>query len=76
MEDRPERLLYDIPEASAMLGYLGRTSVFALMKDGSLERVKIGSRTFVTAESLRNYVVSLARAGAERVGSVLGTKSD
>ncbi|AWT55801.1 helix-turn-helix domain-containing protein [Mycolicibacterium smegmatis] len=53
----PVNRLVSIPEAKEKwLGGLGRTSVFALIKQGHLTRVKIGRRTFVTSKSLEAYL--------------------
>jgi hypothetical protein len=40
---------------------VGRTKVYALIASGKLKTIKIGSRTFITHES----VVELAKEGAE-----------
>lgn len=56
----PKRRLYSIPEAQEQLGGIGRTTLYLLAKDGQLQLVKIGARTFVTHESLDQYVQTLA----------------
>jgi excisionase family DNA binding protein len=58
------RLLYPVREAAAQLG-IQRTSLYALLKGGELERVKIGRRTLVTAGSLVEYVDRLREAAAD-----------
>ncbi|MGC8535820.1 MAG: helix-turn-helix domain-containing protein [Rhizomicrobium sp.] len=35
---------------------LGRTSIYALIREGRLETIKLGRRTLVKAESLRRLV--------------------
>ena len=57
------RLLYPVSEAAEQLG-IQRTSLYELLKGGQLERVKIGRRTLITAESLTAYVDRLRVAAA------------
>ncbi len=52
------RLLIPIEDSAAVLG-VGRTTTYALMKAGELTTVKIGRRSLITAESLREYVQRL-----------------
>lgn len=54
------RRLYPIPEAAQQLGGIGRTTVYELAKRGHIRLVKIGSRSFVTHESLENYLLQLS----------------
>lgn len=42
------RLTFRIDEVATMLG-ISRTTVFKLMADGELPRVKVGSRTLIRA---------------------------
>lgn len=46
-----EKLAYTIDEASQATG-LGHTTIYAMMKDGRLRRVKIGTRTLIPRASL------------------------
>jgi len=55
-----EPLLYRAVEAKAALG-VGNTRFYELIAAGALDARKMGSRTMVTAESLRRYVGSLPR---------------
>ncbi len=56
--------LYSVPDAMRLLGGLGRTSFYALVKSGQLRLVKVGGRSFVTATELRRFVQRLeAEAG-------------
>ena len=53
----PDNHLVPVQEVSEKwLGGLGRTSVYRLMKQGHLTRVKIGQRSFVTSKSLEAYL--------------------
>lgn len=45
------QLVYSINEAARALG-VGRTSIYALIKQGRLETVKLGSRTLVKTSSI------------------------
>jgi hypothetical protein len=56
------RALYPVPEVKQILGGIGQTTLYELMKT-DLERVHIGRRTFITAESLAAYINRL-REGA------------
>jgi len=50
-----EILATTVNEAAKALS-LGRTSIYALIKEGRLETVKLGRRTLVKADSLRRLV--------------------
>ncbi len=45
-------LAVSIKDAAKALG-VGRTTIYAMMKDGRLETFKIGRRTLVRTESIR-----------------------
>lgn len=49
-------LLVDTDTARAMLGNIGKTKLFELLRDGKLERVKLGGKTLITMKSIRNLV--------------------
>ena len=51
----PETISYTIEGAMRATG-LGRTKIYALIGDGSLSKVKIGSRTLIPAASLRALI--------------------
>lgn len=57
------RVLYSVEEAASVLS-VGRTPLYALIDSGELERVKIGRRSLVPADSIAAYVERL-RAGDE-----------
>ena len=48
-------LLLSINEAAKTLS-LGRTSVYALIKQGKLETIKLGRRTAVKVDSIRRLI--------------------
>jgi len=49
-----EPLLVDTRTACEMLG-IRRTLLFACLRDGKLERRKIGRKTVIPMESIRNF---------------------
>jgi len=53
--------LFSISEVKARLG-IGNTFVYQEISAGHLDARKIGARTFVTAESLRQYIQALPLA--------------
>jgi hypothetical protein len=55
----PAPLAYSVEAATAATG-LSRSLIFELMNAGKLERVKIGGRTLIPADSLRALVSGAA----------------
>jgi excisionase family DNA binding protein len=56
-----EKIAFTIAEAVVSTG-IGRTKLYALIKEGQLETRKIGSRTLIPAPSLRSLVDGLPRS--------------
>lgn len=54
------RRLVSIPEARQVLGGIGHTTVYELIKKGEIDKVNIGRRGFVTSESLEAYMDRLS----------------
>jgi len=54
---KPEPLAYSIKEA-CRVSSIGRTRIYALINEGRLKATKVGRRTLVNAESLRELVGS------------------
>lgn len=55
--------LIPIPEAREKhLGGIGTTTIYRLIKDGELQKVNIGRRSFITADSIEAYIGRLAEA--------------
>jgi len=57
MEDQP-RVLLTVEEAAEQLA-IGRTAVYALLKSGELDSVRIGRLRRIPAISVENYVQQL-----------------
>jgi excisionase family DNA binding protein len=56
--------IMSIPEVRKVLP-VSRTSVYNLIDQGELHRVKIGDRTFITVESLQRYLGKIFALGDE-----------
>lgn len=50
-----KRMTYGIGEAAAMLG-LSRTTIYKMIGDGRLGRVKIGARALIPADDLNSLL--------------------
>jgi hypothetical protein len=61
MQER-ERRLVSIPEARRLLGDIGHTTVYELIKRQEIVKVNIGRRGFITSESLDAYLDRLSAA--------------
>ena len=55
-----ERLLYPAPEAARLLGR-HRTTLYHLAREGRLELVRDGGRTYVTAAEIARFLANLER---------------
>lgn len=62
METIAKQLLVSYDDARHILGGIGRTTLYERIDSGDLERVNIGRRGFITAESIDAYVASLRAA--------------
>ncbi|MCR0980628.1 helix-turn-helix domain-containing protein [Roseomonas populi] len=60
MNHQPAKLAFTIPEAVTSSG-IGRTKLYALIREGQLEARKLGSRTLIPAPSLQALMDSLPR---------------
>jgi hypothetical protein len=63
MDTKQPPLLMPYPEARKALGGIGNTKLWELIEARQLERVRIGTRAFVTAESVAAYVERLKGQG-------------
>ena len=57
-------LIHPIPDAREILGGIGNSKFYEIVSEGQLKLVKIGSRSFVTADELRRYVAALQENAA------------
>lgn len=55
-DTEPARLLLTIPDACKMLGGITRPTLYGLINRRQLDRVRIGTRAFITVESLRAFI--------------------
>jgi predicted DNA-binding transcriptional regulator AlpA len=53
--------LVPIERTQDQLGGISRTTVYGLVKAGHLDKVNIGRRGFITAESIDKYVATLTK---------------
>jgi excisionase family DNA binding protein len=54
------KFTFSIKEATLVLG-IGRTTIYQAIAEGKLHALKLGSRTLITADSLRSWLSSLPR---------------
>lgn len=55
MTNMPQPLTYSIADVGRMSS-IGRTTIFALIRDGRLQTIKVGRRTLVRADSLNRLL--------------------
>lgn len=60
-------MLIPVLAACNILGGITRPTLYRLINAGEIDRVKIGTRTFITAMSLRAYVDRQMKASAARL---------
>jgi hypothetical protein len=64
MDGRLAPLAVPIAETQRLLGGISRTSVYDLVRDGQLTKIKIGRRGLVTVASINALVDRLSEAQA------------
>jgi len=62
------RRAHSIDEACALTG-LGRYGIYAAIRDGYLVARKLGRRTLITDDDLRQFLAGLPRAGDHKQAS-------
>jgi hypothetical protein len=65
--DSGTKRLVSISESRKLLGDIGHTTLYDLVKRGELTKVNIGRRGMITSESLTAYMDRLARAASAGV---------
>ena len=63
-EPNSPRVLLSVEEAAATMN-VGRTTVYALIKTGELESVKVGRRRVVPADAIAQCIARVAERGSE-----------
>jgi len=69
------KLLHSVNDACALLG-IGRTTLYALLNDGSLDARKVGGRTFLTQKSLQMFIESRPKLQAARDNAISSVEGD
>ena len=64
------RRAHNIAEACALTG-LGRDGIYSAIRDGHLVARKLGRRTLITDDDLRQFLAGLPRAGAHEQASAV-----
>jgi hypothetical protein len=63
LSDFSPKITYNLRELIDATG-LGRTTLCSLMKSGEITRIKVGSRTLVTAQSVDELIKRLSNRSA------------
>ena len=58
-----DRLLYTIPEGRALLGGMSNSQFYKLVAQDRIQTVKVGRRSYLTAEEITRFVESLSSDG-------------
>jgi len=57
----PEKLAYTMKEAADVLG-VGKSTLYKALAAGKLSAIKLGSRTLIPADALRQWVAAMPSA--------------
>jgi len=60
----PERKLYPVAECRQLLGGIGKTFFYDLVARNELELIKLGRRSYVTAEAIERLITKARRASS------------
>jgi len=72
----PAPLVCSVDEMRAMLGGIGTTKAFDLLRNGAVESVRIGSRRMVKLDSIHQFIASGGTGNNEAVSNGLPDKGD
>lgn len=61
----PAPLVCSVEEMRAMLGGIGTTKAFDLLRTGAVESVRIGARRLVKLDSIRQFIANGGTANSE-----------
>lgn len=59
-----QKITVSVGEATGLLS-IGKTTLFALMREGQLQRIKVGRKTLVTVQSIQDFIAEQLRGEAE-----------
>jgi helix-turn-helix protein len=65
-QDKPERMAYSIPDAAWVLGDVSANHVRNLISGGALDKVRIGRRVMVSADSIKRLLAAGGTASGEQ----------
>lgn len=60
MDNAPEPLLYGINDAARALG-IGRSTIYRMVHDGTLEARRLGARIVIPADAVKEFAASLPK---------------
>jgi excisionase family DNA binding protein len=58
------KITVSVVEATGLLS-IGKTTLFALMREGQLQRIKVGRKTLVTVQSIQDFIAGQLHGEAE-----------
>ncbi len=52
----PTVVLHSVPETLARLGKIGRTTLYAMIRNGEIGTVHIGNRVFIASDEIEAFI--------------------
>jgi len=62
---QPAVTLHPVPEAMNLLGRIGRTTLYEMIRDGQIGTVHIGNRVFIPSDEIAAFIDRNRRFGAD-----------